>query len=239
MAGSGGVRGRSSTRALRASIVLLALLALTACATPAHRGPRNSPAPPSTQPTDPAAVPVVLDPDEAKPATQRLFAPYDENGRLTVTAGPPTAGSCFATSIAVPVAGVFRCLAANTIFDPCFAPARESTPALVTCFADPWSDGQTLRVSGALPNYEPVLTTGDPWALELADGVRCVSVTGAVPALGKVDLNYRCDGATAAGITSGQNGTIIAHYGPVGGPLSDVVVLTAWRGRSFRLAGTR
>jgi hypothetical protein len=131
---------------------------------------------------------VVLNPSQAKPAIQKLFAPYDESGKLTVSAAPGTAGECFATSIAVPVAGVFRCLAANQILDPCFAPVHESAPPIVTCFADPWSAGQTITVSGALPDYDPVLTEGDPWGIELTNGVHCVSVTGAIPSLGGVDL---------------------------------------------------
>lgn len=246
MASSEDVCGRAMTRVLRASIALIAvtaLCALAACGTSAHGGPTHpsSPAPSHSVSDNPKTgapqgpQPIALNPNSVKPATQQLFTPYDQNGTLTVAASKAVAGRCFATSIAVPVSGVFRCLAGNTILDPCFAPVHESSPAVVTCFVDPWSDGQRVQLSGKLPTYDPVLTSGDPWGLELANGVRCVSVTGAVPALGKVDLTYRCDGSTAAGITSGDNGTIIAHYGPTAGPLTDVAVATAWRGRSFRI----
>jgi hypothetical protein len=243
MASSEGVRGRALTRALRASILIFGLVVLAACAAPAgHVGSTPTTTPPSTsQSSSPgtspqAVVPVVLNPDQAKPATQKLFAPFDQNGHLTVHASNGGAGSCFSTSIAVPVSGVFRCLSGNTILDPCFAPVDETSPATVTCFADPWSDGLTIHLEGNLPTYDPVLSAGDPWAIQLTNGVRCVSVTGALPALGSVNLNYRCDVSMAAGITTGDNGTIIAHYGPVEGPLTDVAVATAWRGRSFRIA---
>ncbi|MGH8963395.1 MAG: hypothetical protein ACRDWT_19760 [Jatrophihabitantaceae bacterium] len=245
MASSEGVRDRVLTRALRASILALALIGavvgaligLAACATP--RKP-TAVAPGTSQSgsahgNPQAVVPVAVNPQHAKAAVQKLFTPFDENGQLSVHASDGGRGSCFATSIAVPVSGVFRCLSGNTILDPCFAPVHETSPAEVTCFADPWSDGFTIHLAGKLPTYDPVLAAGDPWAIELTNGVRCVSVTGAVPSLGKVDLTYRCDVSMAAGITSGDNGTIIAHYGPVEGPLTDVAVATAWRGRSFRI----
>lgn len=248
MASSEGVCGRVLTRALRASILVAALAALTPLAACATRGENAAPArtvaPPKTSPaTSPhssprAVVPIALNPADVKPAAQRLFAPFDENGHLTVHASNGGPGSCFATSIAVPLSGVFRCLSGNSILDPCFAPVHESSPATVTCFADPWSAGLTIHLSGNLPTYDPVLTAGDPWAIELTNGVRCVSVTGALPSLGAVNLTYHCDVSMAAGITSGDNGSIIAHYGPVEGPLTDVAVATAWRGRSFRIAGT-
>jgi hypothetical protein len=244
MASSEGVRGRVLTRALRASILIFTLVALAACGAPSkHAAPTSTPpktSPVTSQHSSPqAVVPIMLDPDKAKPAVQKQFAPFNENGHLTVHASNGGAGSCFATSIAVPVSGVFRCLSGNTILDPCFAPVHESSPATVTCFADPWSDGLTIHLSGSLPNYEPVLTDGNPWAIELTNGVRCISVTGAVPSLGDVDLTYRCDVSMAAGVTAGDNGALVAHYGPAEGPLSDFAVATAWRGRSYRIAGSQ
>jgi hypothetical protein len=65
-----------------------------------------------------------------------------------------------------------------------------------------------------------------------------VSVTGAIPSLGDIDLSYRCDGGLVAGITTADNGTVTAHVGPPAGPLLPVGVLTAWRGRSYRFPGT-
>lgn len=244
MASSEGRRGRAPTHALRASIVIVALAALTlvgltACSSPSQSGsqPPISPAAITTNHSNPpAAVPVALDPSKAKPAVQKQFAPFDENGRLVVPASDGGAGSCFTTSIAVPVAGVFRCLAGNTILDPCFASVHESSPATVTCFADPWSEGATVHLAASLPEYAPVLTAGDPWGIELTNGVRCVSITGTVPSFGAVNLTYRCDVSMVAGITVGDNGAIVAHYGPLEGPLTDVAVATAWRGRSYRIS---
>jgi hypothetical protein len=167
----------------------------------------------------------------------KQFAPLDENGQLTAAAEPGGSGSCFATSIAVPLSGVYRCLSQNTILDPCFAPAHEKVPSTVVCFGDPWSDGTILSLTADLPAYDPDLSYGNPWAIELGNGARCVAVTGAVPVLDDVDLTYRCVDGSVAGLTTDDNGTMAAHYGPATGPLQDVGVLTAWRGRSYRLAG--
>ena len=248
MAGSEGKRGRRLAYALRASIAAILLVTLAACSGASGHGAHGKPSghtPPGPRgsaaltgaPSGAGPRPVVLNPNSVKPAQQKQFAPYDESGKLTVSATAPVDGNCFATSVTVPVSGVFRCLADNTILDSCFAPVHESSPAIVACFPDPWSEGQQVRLAGALPSYDPVLTAGDPWGIQLANGVRCVSVTGAVPVLGKVDLTYQCDGSTVAGITTGDNGAIVAHYGPSSGPLEDVAVSIAWRGRSFRIGG--
>jgi len=257
MASSEDARGRALTRVLRASIVVVAAAAclgvLAACGSPTSTANSPQPNPPTSSSPSPirsastgGAQPAAVDPTRAtapgavpaKPPTVHQFTPFDENGRRLVHARAAGHGSCFATSIAVPVAGVFRCLIGNTILDPCFASARESTPPTVACFADPWSTGQIITLTRALPKYDPVLTEGNPWAIVLGNGRRCVSVTGAVPALGDVDLTYRCDGNDAAGITVNDNGTVTAHYGPSAGPLVDTAVLDEWRGRSYRFAAT-
>ena len=250
MASSEDARGRVLTRVLRASIPLVAAAAclgvLVACGSPASTA--TSPGPTSAAPASATgsggARPAAVDPTQvtapgarpAKAPTVHQFTPFDEDGRPLVHARAAGKGSCFATSIAVPVSGVFRCLIGNSILDPCFAPARESAPATVACFADPWSTGQLITLTRALPTYDPVLTEGNPWAIVLGNGRRCISVTGAVPALGDVDLPYRCGGSDVAGITVHDDGTVTAHYGSSSGPLVDTAVLDEWRGRSYRFA---
>lgn len=241
-----GARGRTS-RALRlslcrAGLVTLAVLtlagALTACGSGAHPA-----APLTSAPGAGGAAPAVLGPSgppssSPPPAAihtvMKQFAPLDAKGRLVAAAQQGGSGSCFATSIEVPLSGVYRCLSDNTILDPCFAPAQESSPPAVVCFADPWSSGTLMTLAGTLPSYAPDLTDGDPWAIELGNGARCVAVTGAVPVLGDVALTYRCDNGSVAGLSTAGDGTMSAQYGPSSGPLADVGVATAWRGRSYR-----
>lgn len=227
-----------------AALGIAAAVVLSGCGgPPAARG--NSPtALTSASGTGGAVQPAVLDPSgstTSPPAVahtvMKQFAPLDENGQLTAPAEPGGSGSCFATSIAVPLSGVYRCLSQNTILDPCFAPAHQKVPATVVCFGDPWSDGTILSLTGSLPTYDPDLSYGNPWAIELGNGARCVAVTGAVPVLGDIDLTYQCVDGSVAGLTTDDSGAMAAHYGPASGPLQDVGVLTAWRGRSYRLAG--
>lgn len=254
MTGRRGSRGRWTARGLRSdapafaasaalALLLAATLALSACGRPTNRSAANSPTPPTSASRTGGAAPAVLGPSGSSTTApvahtvMKEFAPLDEHGTLTAAAEPGGTGSCFATSIAVPLSGVYRCLSQNTILDPCFAPAQEKVPTTVVCFGDPWSDGTIIKLAGALPTYAPDLSYGNPWAIELGNGARCVAVTGAVPVLGDVDLTYRCADGSVAGLTTDDNGTMAAHYGPPTGPLQDVSVLTAWRGRSYRLAG--
>lgn len=227
MAGVHGAR-----RQVRCAVALAAaLVALAGCAHSAASKAKQTV----------ADQPVAAQPSQAATwngtTRQRQFAPYDSTGALTVHSTDAGTGHCFATSIAVPLAGVYRCLAGNTLLDPCFAPAKETHPDTVACFLSPWSDARVITVSGALPAFHPVLMTGNPWGIELENGVKCVAVTGAVPSYNDVDLVYQCDGANMAGIDTDAKGNITAHYGPVDGPLIDVGVVAAWRGRSYRIPG--
>ncbi len=246
MTGRPGVRADQRGRALVVSVLVavVAALGLTGCGTSP-----SGPAPLTSVPGTGGAAPAGLDPSGststpvstatavAVQTTMKQFAPLDAAGNLTAPAQPGGNGSCFATSITVPLSGVYRCLSGNTIVDPCFAPAHEASPATVVCFADPWSAGTILTLTRALPAYAPDLTEGNPWAVELSTGARCIAVTGTVAALGDVDLSYSCDDGSLAGLTIDSNGAMSAHYGPPAGPLQTAGVLVAWRGRSYRLAG--
>ena len=242
MASPADARGRSMTRVRRATsaapIIVVALAALTACASNHPAGARSSAGTSSAAPSGSATQSATSTASPSGPTTMKTYAPFDENGRLTVKVIRGGTGTCFATSIAVPLSGVYRCLEGNTILDPCFAPVHESTPPSVACFDDPWTPGELVTLHSSLPVYTPVLTAGNPWGLELENGTHCVSVTGAIPSLGDIDLSYRCDGGLVAGITTADNGTLTAHVGPPGGPLLPVGVPAAWRGRSYRFPGT-
>lgn len=227
MAGRHGARRRVGC----AIALLAALAAVAGCA---HSAPGQ---PAHTVADQPVAAQPSPTPTWNGTTRQKTFAPYNSAGVLTVHSAVGGTGHCFATSITVPLAGVYRCLAGNTLLDPCFAPARETTPDTVACFLSPWSDANIITVSGALPAFHPVLMTGNPWGIELDNGVHCVAVTGAVPSYNDVNLTYQCDGANMAGIDTDANGNITAHYGPTDGPLIDVGVVTAWRGRSYRISG--
>jgi hypothetical protein len=170
----------------------------------------------------------------AKPpagTVSKTFHAYRADGDLAVHVADVSTGSCWTTSIAATSASAFRCISDNSIHDPCFAPTRPASPLEVACIPDPWTDATVLRVSGALPTGGPPAgRTPHPWAIELANGARCVVATGTVPAIQGVNLGYQCrNGANAAlADTTGRN--VTAKYAPAGATtLRTVRVSTIWR----------
>lgn len=194
---------------------------------------RRQPASPAH--VDPAHVvaPGVHDSAPSVHTVGKVFAPFDASGVPHSASTAAGSAHCFATSIAVPLAGVYRCLSGNVLLDPCFAPAGTGQPEDVVCYADPWTRGKRMTLQGALPAFVPVPSAGNPWALELANGARCIFRTGTVPQADGVDLLYGCDTGQSAGIS--DHGTdLVAHYGPLTGPLEQVPVAVSWRGQSYR-----
>jgi hypothetical protein len=104
----------------------------------------------------------------AAPSTGRteviIFQPAVPNA-------PPRRGYCWTPSIALSRAGVWRCMAGNAIYDPCFATAQVSDA--VICGANPATSevGFLLRLTKPLPPATPVaLAKPSPWIVELAIG---------------------------------------------------------------------
>jgi hypothetical protein len=178
-------------------------------------------------------------PGSSATTARHTFAPYDASGQLTAAVvGAHRQGTCWTTSIAVPIAGVYRCFADNEILDPCFAPAVETTPVTLACFADPWHPGTLLTVRGSLPKDDPQLTDGHPWALQLANGARCVDITGVVPTVDGTAVEYVCGSGRVAGIADTAAGAVTARYGTMHGPLHAEQIRAEWRGRSYRIGPT-
>jgi hypothetical protein len=85
-------------------------------------------------------------------------------------------GSCWTTSIAIERPDAFRCMAGNSIHDPCFVTSK----TIAMCPTDLLHDrGTRLNLTEALP---PASSTrsGAAWAFELASGVMCEVGTGTV-----------------------------------------------------------
>jgi hypothetical protein len=203
-----------------------------------HPNSRISASPPSSVQSSPVPLTGAPASGSFSAPKQQLFAPYDENGQLVGTATQTATGQCWTSSIAIPIAGVFRCLADNTIYDPCFAPSVDTSPLTVTCYNDPWSGGTTMTLTKALPTENLILKNGDPWALELDNASRCVVQTGALPELSGNTLDYRCAGGTVASLQTSPDGVISVLYGSPTGPLTPVGVAVAWRGQSYRFGST-
>ncbi len=136
----------------------------------------------------------------------QLYTPFKPGGGLLigVAVTGQASGSCFAASAASPTRpDAYRCMSGNRILDPCFTSLNPRDP--MACSADPWSANAVLLTrSGALPGRtrasEPNYPAGTPWALELANGQRCVALTGATAPVAGLRMNYGCpDGGVVAG----------------------------------------
>lgn len=136
----------------------------------------------------------------------QVYTPFKPGGGLLigVAVTGQASGSCFTASVASPTRpDAYRCSAGNRILDPCFASLNERDP--LACSSDPWGANAVLLTrSGALPGRargnEPNYAAGTPWALELANGQRCVALTGATAPVAGLRMNYGCpDGGVVAG----------------------------------------
>jgi hypothetical protein len=167
----------------------------------------------------------------ASGAVVKTFSPYAATGTLGVPVADQTAGTCWTGSIAVPKAGVYRCLVDNAIYDPCFAPPSAGTPGTVACMEDPWSATHLVTLTESLPQVAAKGGPDNPWALELANSAHCVAATGTVPVVSAVPLNYVCGDGMAAGLVVKDVERMKVEYGSsLGGTLTAVDVKVAWRG---------
>jgi hypothetical protein len=202
------MRGTASTVSAALAVALLTLLTSVGCSSGSRPAARAS------------ALTVT-----------KTFRAYAPNGDLAVPVGDVATGSCWTTSIAAPVAGAFRCIAENRIYDPCFAPARATPPIQVACLPAPWARAEVLRISGALPRREPLAGSPRPWAIVLANGARCVAATGTVPEVAGVVLGFHCSSGGDAALVPGRGARAMARYGaPTATSLRRVIVTTIWRG---------
>ena len=144
-----------------------------------------------------------------------------------VTVGKTISGSCWGGSAVVAEPSAWRCIDGNLIYDPCISPpSAAATATEVVCLATPWSDAVVMRLTSPLPLSSGSTSSGGsskPWALELANGQRCVAGGGAVLSIDNVALYYACTSAGgSAGSGGGAGGIDTSHepwtaqFSPVG-----------------------
>ncbi len=108
----------------------------------------------------------------------------DENGE----------GDCWTNSIAAPYrADAWRCMAGNSIHDPCFTVAK---PDAVICGMNPSNGGAGFVLKLTKPLPEPPRAGKQPpawgWLIQLADGSDCRPFTGTRPFIDENPVNYGC-----------------------------------------------
>jgi serine/threonine protein kinase len=127
----------------------------------------------------------------------------------------------------------FRCYTTpksdgGNIADPCF-PMDDGTGAM--CPSAPWStEWVFVSFVGNGPVADPPTSTGLPWAIEIASGVRCTQMGGATAAIGDKRMNYACpNGSYLWGDPSrGSTWHIDLSTKYPGGSLHSVAIREVW-----------
>jgi hypothetical protein len=113
--------------------------------------------------------------------------------RPAVPSGRRRSGDCWTESAAVDRPEAWRCMAGNSIYDPCFSVAE--LQGAVVCGADParGKGGFVLQLTKPLPAREPSQVTDRlPWMLRLADGSICEVSTSTTAQVDGQDVPYEC-----------------------------------------------
>lgn len=157
----------------------------------------------------------------------RLFASGAGSGLPTgISIAGTVAGSCNYESNVDSVPEARRCIGKNYIYDPCFGYGTE-----LTCVSSPWSTtGTRFHVrrytfflkSNKIVEWDPagtkpmpvqprlkddVTKTEPPWAVELANGQRCIVVSGATFVVAGQRGNYEC--SKSDGFNGGRGAWLI------------------------------
>jgi hypothetical protein len=136
----------------------------------------------------------------AAPTERLVFTPFAPDGSLrpSLKVTTHTGGRCDTGSYVVARRGVHRCFDGNVIRDPCFTDAAASTASgepVVVCVESPWSTAAVSLHLDEEPSSAGQAAPGRaPWALQLADGQRCVFAEGASNVVHGRRLNYFCTG---------------------------------------------
>lgn len=107
-------------------------------------------------------------------------------------------GHCPSGSEATPRRDAWRCFSGNLVLDPCFSSAHDR--GVVVCPEAPWlKDGIEIHLTKPLVsadgNHATPSPSLQPWALELASGLRCRFAEGATNVVEGHRLDYFCAGA--------------------------------------------
>jgi hypothetical protein len=170
----------------------------------------------------------------ATPTRAQIFAPSLTSASTTPPAVSATAsGSCWEGSLALyQDASAWRCTAANQIMDPCFAPRDQPDAAQLICTSAPWAPATRLTLTQPLPLEAANSTGSGPrpvWAVELANGDRCVLGTGTAPQVGNVVLDYVCaTGGIAGGLDRVHQPWTIDYRAARSSTARPLAVRTAW-----------
>lgn len=134
----------------------------------------------------------------------KVFAPWDYPGQKlhpSIKVTQELKGTCWTGSVANPRPDAWRCTVDNQIFDPCFSGhVVGDVGSKVACINAPWATtAVVVTLTAPLPERKEPAPTEDamehsrPWAIELADSIRCVyDHTGTMMALAGIPTSSSC-----------------------------------------------
>jgi serine/threonine protein kinase len=129
----------------------------------------------------------------AQSTAKQIYSPANASGGLAVSARSEN-GSCFGSSNVTGRSDAYRCMSGNQIYDPCFLVNQTH----VLCpNRGPWTNRGLLLSVGTLPSTpggQQQGTGGQPWAIQLAGGTNCQSISGATNLIAGQRLGYQCSG---------------------------------------------
>lgn len=166
-----------------------------------------------------------------QPTATAIFSPVNGSGQLAVQVQHRTSGACFSGSELAIRSDAWRCMVDNVILDPCFTVDQSH----VLCPTDgPWgSQSDLLSLPGGVPTNlqdSNAGTSGQPWALQLADGSQCLLLGGATTVVAGQRLNYDCANGLALYGNVQRSGQVWMIYAgtPHSAQLTLRPVATAW-----------
>jgi serine/threonine protein kinase len=165
-----------------------------------------------------------------KPTSAQIFSAVNPDGGLAVSVNGHKSGSCLGSSIAIQRTDAFRCAVGNDIEDPCFMVNQTQ----VLCpDGGPWTNQGILVNVPSLPSPAGVKdqgTSGQPWAIQLADGSQCLAITGASNVIANQRLNFQCTGGVGLyGNVQRSAATWMIYVSPPhSGQIALRPVATAW-----------
>lgn len=170
-------------------------------------------------------------PAAAQAATlQRTYEPpFDEAGAPAIDTTTRTGDNCTGSFINGQLTA-YRCFSGHFIYDPCFLSPSEDGSVL--CVESPWAT-TGVRLTGAALEYPPTRTRKVIWAIQLANGSRCVYASGAGSVRGQRRLNYYCTGHVKRylwGLPNRNHATwtILMSHGYTGRGWKRVKVAVVW-----------
>jgi hypothetical protein len=125
--------------------------------------------------------------------------PYATTGalRFGLSVGAHDVGFCWENSMEGPNdPDAWRCMTTTSrIMDPCFSAPKPGPRRSVACLSAPWARSVTVvKLSEGLPRFSPdkYYSSAAVWAIQLANGARCIKGTGAMGSVHGVDIGYIC-----------------------------------------------